>query len=68
MTECLIMSKTEIIAELPNLTRQDRREILERTLDLEDEPEILEDRRRTADETFHMLDSMEQEDAQNSAR
>ena len=62
------MSKTEIIAELPKLTRHDRREILDRLLDLEDEPEILEDRRRAADETFRVLDVMEQEDAQNSAR
>jgi hypothetical protein len=62
------MSKTEIIAELPKLSRHDRREILDRILDLEDEPEILEDHRRAADEAFRMLDSMEQEDAQNAAR
>ena len=61
------MSKTEIIAELPKLTRCDRREILDRILDLEDEAKILEDRRRAADEAFRMLDALEAEDAQNSA-
>lgn len=62
------MSKTEIIAELPKMTLRDRREILDRILELEDEAELLEDRRRAADEAFQMLDSLEAEDAQNSAR
>lgn len=62
------MSKTEIIAELPKLTRHDRREILDRILDLEDAAEVLKDRRRAADESFRMLNSLEAEDAQNSGR
>ena len=62
------MSKTEIIAELAKLTRRDRREILDRILELEEETEVLEDRRRAADETFQMLDALESEDAKNSAR
>ena len=62
------MSKPEIIAELPNLNRPDRREIQERILELEDEAEILESRRRVADEAFRMLDALEQEDTQNSTR
>lgn len=63
-----VMSKTEIIAELAKLTRRDRREILDRILELEEETEVLEDRRRAADETFQMLDALESEDAKNSAR
>ncbi len=62
------MSKPEIIAELPKMTLRDRREILDRILELEDEADLLEDRRRAADEAFQMLDSLEAEDAQNSAR
>jgi hypothetical protein len=62
------MSKTEIIAELPKMTLRDRREILDRILELEAEAELLEERRRAADEAFQMLDSLEAEDAQNSAR
>ena len=62
------MSKTDIIAKLPKMTRRERREILERILELEDEAELLEERRRAADEAFQMHDSLEAADAQNSAR
>jgi hypothetical protein len=62
------MSKIEIIAELPKMTRRERREIMDRILELEDEAELLEERRHAADETFQMLDSLEAADAQNSAR
>jgi hypothetical protein len=53
------MSTAEILAELPNLSREDRRRILERILGMEDEAESLEAIRRTADEAFQMLDAME---------
>ena len=62
------MSATEIIGELPKLSPRDRRRILDRILELDDEAEMLEERRHLADETFQMLDALETADAQNSAR
>ena len=57
------MSTAEILTELPKLSREDRRRILDRILEIEDESESLEAARRTADDTFQMLDAMEAEDA-----
>jgi hypothetical protein len=57
------MSTAEILAELPNLSREDRRRILERILEMEQEAGSMEAIRRTADEAFQMLDAMEAEDA-----
>ena len=62
------MSTAEILAELPNLSREDRRRILERILEMEDEAESLEASRRTADEAFQMLDALEAEDAARQSR
>jgi len=62
------MSYTEILAELPRLTQSQRREIAERALALDDEAQILEERRHLADEAFRMLDALEDEDAKNPAR
>jgi hypothetical protein len=62
------MSYTDILAELPRLTQRERREIAERALALDDESQILEQRRHGADEGFRMLDSLEDEDAKNRAR
>lgn len=62
------MSYTDILAELPRLTQRERREIAERALALDDEAQILEQRRHGADEAFRMLDSLEDEDAKNRAR
>jgi hypothetical protein len=62
------MSYTEILAELPRLTPHQRREIAERALALDDEAEILEQRRHMADEAFRMLDALEEEDAKNKTR
>jgi hypothetical protein len=53
------MSTAEILAELPKLTRDDRRRILE----MENEAQSVEAIRRMADEAFQMLDAMEAEDA-----
>ena len=61
------MSTTEIIAELPKLSARERRRILDRLLELDDESEMIEERRHCADEAFQMLDALEAEDAQNSA-
>jgi hypothetical protein len=61
------MSKAEILAELPKLSPHDRREILEQIIELDRDAPILEERRRLADETFRMLDALEQQDASTAA-
>ena len=53
------MSKAEIIAELPRLSHGERREIIERILEMEQEAEILADCDRRADGHFLLLDAME---------
>jgi hypothetical protein len=62
------MSTAEILAELPKLSREDRRRILDRILEMEDEGQTLEAIRRMADESFQMLDAMEAEDAASQSR
>ena len=62
------MSTAEILAELPKLSREDRRRILERILEMEDDAASVEAIRRTADEAFQMLDAMEAEDAAGKSR
>ena len=53
------MSTTEILEELPQLSRADRRAILNRLLELDEDADLLEERRQQADEAFQMLDAME---------
>ena len=62
------MSTAEILAELPKLSREDRRRILDRILEMEDEAASVEAIRRMADEAFQMLDAVEAEDAANQSR
>jgi len=62
------MSTAEILAEIPKLSREDRRRILDRILEMEDEAESVEAIRRMADEAFLMLDAMEAEDAASQPR
>ena len=62
------MSTAEILAEIPKLSREDRRRILDRILEMEDEAESVEAIRRMADEAFQMLDAMEAEDAASQPR
>ena len=62
------MSFTDILAELPRLTQRQLREIADRALALDGEAQIIEERRHLADETFRMLDALEDEDAKNAAR
>ncbi len=57
------MSTAEILAELPKLSREERRRILDRILEMEDDAASVEAIRRMADEAFQMLDAMEAEDA-----
>lgn len=56
------MSLTDILAELPRLTHEERRLVCRRALAVEeaDEVAILE---QTADEGFALLDRMEAEDS-----
>jgi hypothetical protein len=62
------MSKTEILTALPKLAPQERREIVRRIFELEDDAQILADADRRAAERFQMLDAMENEDGQTSSR
>jgi hypothetical protein len=56
------MSATEIIAELPKLTHEERRVICQHILALEADPEVLESGRQAAIAGFKLLDQMEAED------
>ena len=56
------MTTAEILAELPKLSREDRR------LEMEHDAASVEAIRRTADEAFQMLDAMEAEDAAGQSR
>lgn len=62
------MTTAEILSEIPRLSQQDRRRILDRILEIEDEAGQLEVSRRMADEAFQMLDAMEAEDAACQSR
>ena len=64
------MTADEIIAELPKLSPQERRQILDHLIALieETEDDILEFHRRLASENFQMLDRMEAEDAEKKAK
>ena len=62
------MSTTEILTELPKLSQRERRTILNRLIELDEDRELLDERRRTADEAFQLLDALEAEDAQSKTR
>ncbi len=62
------MSTAEILAELPKLSREDRRRILDRILEIEDQAEPVEAARGMADEGFQLLDAMEADDAASQSR
>ena len=62
------MSATEILNELPNLKREERRAIARRVFELEEEREELDWATQAADQAFQMLDKMENEDASTSRR
>jgi hypothetical protein len=61
------MSAAEIMVELSRLSHAERREIMRRLLELEQDAELLADCDRRADERFLMLDAMEAENGQRSA-
>jgi hypothetical protein len=62
------MSKTEILTELPNLAPRERREIVRRIFELEDDAQVLADADRRAAERFAMLDALEAEDGKTKPR
>ncbi len=57
------MRKTEILINLPKLSRVGRRAILNRLIELDEDAEVLDERRRQTDEAFQMLDAMQAEEA-----
>ena len=62
------MSQAEIISEIPKLSHTERREILRRIIEAEEDAQTLADCDRRALERFQMLDAMEAEDEKNAAR
>jgi hypothetical protein len=62
------MSRIEIIAEIPRLSHEARREIMRCIIDAEPEAVTLADCDQRALERFQMLDAMEAEDEKNSSR
>ena len=62
------MSASEILAELPKLSHEDRRRLAAAIFDLEEEADVLRDCNRRADEHFRMLDLMEEKDAEAGSR
>lgn len=57
------MSTAEILNELPKLKREERRAIVRRVFELEEEREDLEWAARAADLAFQELDRLEEKDA-----
>ena len=62
------MSASEILEELPKLSREERRRLAAAIFDLEEEADLLGDCDRRADECFRMLDVMEEKDGQAGSR
>ena len=64
----VLMSKAEILSELPKLSHVERREIMRFIFELEEDAETLAECDRLALERFQMLDALEAEDEKNAAR
>ena len=62
------MSAAEILAEIPKLTVAERRRLVDRIMEVEDEGAVMEAMCHTADEAFQMLDAMEANDASRESR
>jgi hypothetical protein len=58
-----MMSTEKILAEIPKLSAAERRCLLDRIMELEDEAAVLDAMRHNTDEAFQILDAMEDEDA-----
>ena len=57
-----------MLAELPKLSREERRRLAAAIFDLEEEADLLRECDRRADEHFRKLDLMEEQDAQAGSR
>jgi hypothetical protein len=62
------MSASEILSELPKLSREERRRLAAAIFDLEEEADLFRDCDRRADEHFRVLDLMEEKDPQAGSR
>ena len=62
------MSASEILAELPKLSREERRRLAAAIFELEEEADLLRDCDRRTDENFRILDLMEEQDAKAGSR
>ena len=62
------MSATEILNELPKLKREERRAIVRRVFELEEERDELEWAAQAADLAFQKLDKLEEQDASSKSR
>ncbi len=63
-----VMSATEILDELPRLNRAQRRALVRRLFELEEEREELEWAAQAADLAFQELDKLEEKSAPPAAR
>lgn len=61
------VTTSEILSELPKLSRGERREILNRLMELDEDADVLRERQQMSDEAFLMLDGLEAQDVQNEA-
>lgn len=57
-----------ILAQLSLLTASDRRAVLNRLIELDEDATVLNEQTRSAEEGFLMLDAMEAEDAASQSR
>ncbi|HTV41139.1 MAG TPA: hypothetical protein VMF08_11230 [Candidatus Sulfotelmatobacter sp.] len=62
------MSRSEIMSEIPRLSHADRREIMRRIIEAEEDSQTLADCDQRALERFQTLDAMEAEDEKNAPR
>jgi hypothetical protein len=62
------MSQAEILAEIPKLSHQERREIMRRIMEAEEDAATLMECDAHSLERFQMLDAMEAEDEKNASR
>jgi hypothetical protein len=56
------MSAAQILTELPRLSHVERREIVRRLIELEEDAQALADADRRADANFQLLDALEAQD------
>jgi hypothetical protein len=62
------MNRAEIISKIPKLSHADRREIMHRIIEAEEDAQTLDHSDQRALERFQILDSMEARDEKNATR